>query len=480
MALIAAWDGCSLIICNEHGEQSFVFESVHPSAGGSEGALADGSLADKTLADRSGQESDTEHDKAHEDVTQEEVSALALGSVDAPLAACLLPAEMLLQRPFSLPFEHPRFVDASTLAQELADQAGAEEDDWWLCWQAGSVASGVRGLVFALPERHRDELSMAAISQPCPYIGPDIAVRLSPFIKSGVASAAVLDADSEGLMLGVYADGVWRGMRRLNAGSVAGLQNLAQEALASLRAMGFDISSMPVQGRIDKAWKQALDKLDGANLIDWQVEIADAAGAESEAPDTCLPDRHAANALAMHQLILNDQQAAAPFNFRHAAWAVQTDWNKRIGPWRRTAVLLAALGLLLFGHDVWQTQRLQDRQEGMRSAIEQAFHQALPGVAMIDPMLQLRQAAGVGGSADAWKLLRQLEGITELGKQESGFKVLNISYADGEVLLGGMVADFAAANRVRDALASILGRKVDLLDTDLNDKQVRVRLRWAS
>ncbi|MDQ6965417.1 MAG: hypothetical protein Q9M23_00660, partial [Mariprofundaceae bacterium] len=387
MALIASWDGSSLKISNEHGEQQFVFESIYPPAGAPEGVLAD----------RAAQQTNAEHEEP-EDMTQEAVSALTLGSVDAPLAACLLPAEMLLQRDFSLPFEHPRFVDAATLAQELADQAGAEEDDWWLCWQAAPVASGVRGLVFALPERLREELSMAAISQPCPYIGPDIAVRLSSYIKQGVASTGVLDADSEGLMLGVLADGAWRGMRRLNFGTGRGLENLAQETLASLKAMGFDMNSMPLLGRIDSEWKQALDRLDGADLIDWQVEIAGMLDAEHEDASNGLPDRHAANALAMHKLILNDQQAAAPFNFRHAAWAVQTDWNKRIGPWRRTAVLLAALVLSLFTHDAWQAQRLQDRQESMRSAIEQAFHQALPGVAMSDPMLQLRQAAGGGGS----------------------------------------------------------------------------------
>jgi len=56
----------------------------------------------------------------------------------------------------------------------------------------------------------------------------------------------------------------------------------------------------------------------------------------------------------------------------------------------------------------------------------------------------------------------------------------NISFTNGEVLLSGMVPDFAEANRIRDALASILGYKVELLDTDLSDKQVRIRLRWPS
>jgi len=469
MSLIAAWDGFRLIISNGEGEQQFVFESAADSVPASVDIAAepDGRAPDAGAGD------------VAQSTTQEHVSALALGSVDAPLAACLLPAEMLLQRPFSLPFEHSRYIDAATLAQELADQAGVEEDDWWLCWQAGNVASGVRGLVFAIPEQLREELSMAAVTSPCPYIGPDIAVRLSGFVTGGVVSAAVLDADSDGLMLGVYADGVWSGMRRLNNGPGRGLQSLAHEAWASLKSMGFNAASMPLLGRIDSAWKQAFDGLQGASLIDWQVEIVSVADAGDDDATGGLPDRYAANALAMQGLLLTTQQAAVAFNFRHAAWAVQADWNKRIGPWRRTAVLLTVLVVMLFGHDAWQAQQLQEKQDVVRSDIEQAFHQALPGVAMIDPMLQLRQAGGGGSSADAWKFVRQLEAISKLGRQEAAFKILNIAYADGEVLLGGMVADFAAANRVRDALASILGRKVDLLDTDLNDKQVRIRLRWA-
>ncbi|HCS12290.1 MAG: hypothetical protein COS82_11335 [Zetaproteobacteria bacterium CG06_land_8_20_14_3_00_59_53] len=452
MPLIAGWDGSRLDIYDEKGERQFVFEAPGVAKSDSGGGEAVDGLPD--------------------DAARPAVSALALGSVDAPLTACLLPAEMLLQRPFSLPFEHPRYIDAATLAQELADQAGAEEEDWWLCWQAERVDSGVRGLVFALPGSLKHELTAAAISSPCPYIGPDIAVRLRVHQPQGNSPAGVLDADADGLMLGVYADGVWCGMRRLNLGPGRSMASLAHEALASLKAMGFDAASMPLTGRLDTAWKQVFDTLPDASRINWQVEIP---ASEVGQPVSGLPGRQAANALAMHAAGMN-----APFNFRHGAWAVQTDWSKRIGPWRRTAVLLAVLVLLMIGHDSWQLHQLQSRQDAARSAIEAAFHQALPGVAMIDPMLQLRQAAGGGASADAWKFIRQMEAITQLGRQEQAFKPQAIVYADGEVMLSGAVPDIAAANRIRDALGSILGRKVDLLDTDLGDQQVRIRLRWAS
>jgi len=253
-------------------------------------------------------------------------------------------------------------------------------------------------------------------------------------------------------------------MRRLNLSEGRGREALAREAWVSLQAMGFESASMPVYGRLDMAWKQAFDACTDGHEPAWQMECSDV-----------LPERHAANATAMAVL-----KGGAPFNFRHGSWAVQTDWNKRIGAWKRTAVLALAACMLLMARDAFQLRGLQAEQDAARQGIEQAFHQALPGVAMIDPMLQLRQAAGGGASGDAWVLLRHLGAIAKLSAKESAFKAQNISFGSGEVSLTATVPDFAAANRIRDMLASILGVKVDLLDTDLNEKQVRIRLRWAS
>lgn len=482
MTLIANWDGARLELWDEQGERQFVFE---PPSVTTESIANDGSQ--DATSDVAGGVASVRGETAAQPLLADApqgASVLELSSVDASVAAFLLPAEDLLQRSFSLPFEHTRYIDATMLGQELADQAGAEDADWWLCWQAEREEGGVRGLVFALPQKLRDELSKASISSQCPYIGPDIAVRLAARLKTGATSVAVLDADAEGLMLGVYVAGIWRGMRRLNLSAGRGLARLAHEAFASLNAMGFDPVTMPLTGRLDTAWKQAFDSLVQPVGINWQVDVladadtgqaADGLSEKLGVDRLQLPTRHAANALALGSL-----SGELPFNFRHGAWAVQTDWSKRIGPWRRAALLLVTLCLLLIGQDAYQVQQLQARQEATRSGVEQAFHQALPGVAMVDPMLQLRQAAGGGASGDAWKFLRHLEGITNLGRKEASFRMQNISFADGEVLLSGMVPDFAAANRVRDALASILGRKVELLDTDLSDKQVRIRLRWPS
>jgi len=361
--------------------------------------------------------------------------------------------------------EHPRFVDAAILGQELDDQAGVEPSDWWLCWQTARAEQGVRGLVFALPELLKTQLSDSEISSHCHKIYPDIAVRLQAGLAPGITSCAVLDGDSSGLMLGVVEAGVWRGMRRLNVNweSTDSHDSVIDDALRSLRAMGFDAASMPVFGKLDgvlaEAFHAAMPDVGDA----WKVETKDA-----------LPSRNAANAAAFSCV-----QSDIPFNFRHGRWASQADWKKRIAPWRRVVVLAGGLAVLLIGHDMYRVQQLSNQELVLRQGIEDAFHKALPGVAMLDPMLQLKQAAGGGTGDDAWFFIKQLQAISQLQRKQTGLRVQNIQYSGKEMVLGGIVKDFAAANRVRDALSSILQRKVELVDTDLNGKQVRIRLRWS-
>jgi len=450
--MLASWDGVSLELWDDAGTRQAAFEpTVAEEVEGEEGdastAVDHGTAADEWTAFG---------------------TAFDLGGVDAPVSTLLLPVELLLQRSFSLPVEHPRFVDAAVLGQELDDQAGVEPQDWWLCWQTARAQDGVRGLIFALPQALKKQLSDAAIGRDCRQICPDIGVRLQACLPPETGTCAVLDADYTGLMLGVVEDGVWRGMRRLNVcqtdeHSQIDKRAVAEDAVRSLRAMGFAAGSQPVFGNLDAGWSDVFHALADESGANWHVQTMDE-----------LPSRHAANAAAFSRL-----QDDPPFNFRHGRWLLQSDWNVHISAWKRAAVLGLFLVLLLMGHDIYRAQQLSTQQQALRQGIEDVFHQALPGVAMIDPMLQLKQAAGGGADDGAWFFLKQLQAIGQLQGKEKGFSVRGIQYSGKEVVLSGTVADFAVANRVRDVLSAILKRKVDLVDTDLNGKQVRIRLRWS-
>jgi len=449
--MLASWDGFSLELWNETGVRQAVFEPVAEKTQPEINAEEDGATRQESIM--------------HAVEPLDGWAALDLTGVQADVTVLMLPVENLLQRTFTLPVEHPRFVDAAILGQELDDQAGVDPSDWWLCWQTTRADKGVRGLVFALPQILKTQLSESEIGGHCPGIYPDIAVRLQACLPSEHESCAVLDSDSSGLMLGVVEAGVWRGMRRLNVDWNAedSHDSAIDDALRSLRAMGFDCASMPVFGKLDgvlaEAFQAALPNIGDA----WKVETNDG-----------LASRHVANAAAFSSL-----QSDIPFNFRHGRWALQSDWKKRLAPWKRAVALAAVLMILLMGHDVYRVHQLSNQQLALRQGIEDVFHQALPGVAMLDPMLQLKQAAGGGADGDRWFFIKQLQAISQLQGKQTGLQIESIRYSGKDIILGGSVKDFAAANRVRDALSSILQRKVELLDTDLRGKQVRIRLRWS-
>ncbi|MDX8392796.1 MAG: hypothetical protein R8K53_09595 [Mariprofundaceae bacterium] len=444
--MLASWDGISLELWDATGARQAVFQSSDLQQPSTDAAINETVQEDVLPAD-----------SAFGDWSE-----LDIDGVQAQASTLLLPCEILLQRSFSLPVEHPRFIDAAVLGQELDDQAGAESQDWWLCWQAmRSVGGegGVRGLVFALPTALKTHLSNSEITASCREICPDICVRLQAHLPPDIESGAVLDVDVSGLMLGVVEDGVWRGMRRLNVQKSGAA---ADDALRSLCAMGFDADSMSVFGSLDADWLSCFHQLSEDSGANWHVqEIAE------------LSSRHAANAAAFVRL--HDDP---PFNFRHDRWGLQSNWKKHLVMWQRTAVLGVFLALLLIGHDVYRMQQLSVQQQALRQGVEDTFHRALPGVAMIDPMLQLKQAAGGDVDSNVWFFLKQLEAIGKLQSKETGLMVQGIRYSGKDMLLSGMVTDFTMANRVRDGLSAILTRKVELVDTDLNGQQVRIRLRW--
>jgi len=368
--------------------------------------------------------------------------------------------ERLLSRPFSLPLAHPRLLDMDILGQELAGQAGIEPDDWWLSWQAEAVENGVAGLVFGMPTTVQAGLAADATWQACRVVCVDAWLRLTTLVPEDHAEGfAVFDADAEGLFAGVYHGGVWRGMRRMNLASGCTCAAIAKDAIRSVLAMGFTPDAMPVYGRLDATWHSEL-----VSDMDWRGEVVES-----------LPDRATATHLAASHADVN----SVP-NFRHGAWAVSGDWQKRLQPWRRTAVLAALLLLMMLGGNFYRVHRLHAEQADIQVGIEAAFHRGLPDEkVMLDPLAQLRKAAGGGAASDTWFFLRQLQAVGQLKQKIKGLRIASMQYTGKDMQLSGTVLDLASVNRIRDTLSSILGHQVDVEDTELADKQVRFRIKWA-
>ncbi len=386
---------------------------------------------------------------------------------DARVNTLILPIEHLLVRSFSLPLPHPRFIDAGVLAQELDERAGEDAGGWWLAWQAARMeGDGVAGMVFGMPESWRQAIAGDARWQNVRSVLIDGWARLQMHIDGSLPDdetrgpVAVVDADADGVFMGVWhpgigSDGVWRGMRRLNRG-VSDIEELADQCLRSLTAMGWSAASQPVLGRVEKELLQAL-RLDA-----WRGEVVETVAE--------LPGRS--------QVYVTGGQRPA-LNFRHGRWAASSNSNG-LAMWRRPMAMAAAILVIWLVGSIYQIHALSVQAEGYRQQINDAFHQGLPDEpVMIDALAQLRRAAG--GRADGnhslalW--LKQLAAIHRVF-QKMPWEMQELEWREGRLTLAGKAANLERLNQIREALQQQSGREVKLADTDLSGDKVSFRMHW--
>jgi len=374
-------------------------------------------------------------------------------------AYCIyLPIEELLVRHFNLPLQHTRFLDAHMLAQELADIAGIEPEDWWLSWHATSHEQGVSGLVFALPQTYKQHMQHHEPWQSAPWILIDVWARLNHLLPPDAHDTAVIDTDAEGVFFGFYQNGGWRGMRRLNANMQdADIgQQITQDIILSLHAMGFDSEQHHICGNIASgmqhdAWAEHTD-----------ITVSDT-----------LQPRH----IQTLKLPQPDKQNHT-LNLRHGSWSAKR--KVRIPKaWQRSAYLALAVTLLWLGSLAVENHRLQSRIHTMNDEIIRAFHRGLPEqTVIIDAMAQLRQAAqGSTGSRKA-SASSTLNIISQVF-QKYPWHMQELRISDKEVVMAGKVDKLEQLNQISTALQEALGRDVKITDTDLQGNEVRFRMRWS-
>ncbi|MCB1777218.1 MAG: type II secretion system protein GspL [Candidatus Competibacteraceae bacterium] len=106
-----------------------------------------------------------------------------------------------------------------------------------------------------------------------------------------------------------------------------------------------------------------------ASSITWQME---------EAPDKPL------------SLFMAGYQPATTLNLLQGPYSRQTQWKRRLRPWRATAIL-AGLWLLLQGVAlVYEQQQLQQEQIALGAKMEEVYKNAVPGATrIVNPKVQL-------------------------------------------------------------------------------------------
>ena len=415
-------------------------------------------------------------------LADENNGVLPLLPENAVVSRLILPVELLLSRIFSLPLSSPRFIDREILTQELEEHSSEAADAWWLAWQAAQSDNGVSGIMFGLPEDFRRTIEENENWRQLQELVPDIWVRLNRCLHEhraewtadmqADAPVAVLDADVDGMFLGVWngkgqsENGFWQGMRRLNVDwSVLSTPDLEEQYAElveninrTLHAMGWQHENGMAMGRVHSQLHMALD------FSLWQGDI-------SELSD--LPTRHEGNLADL---------SACTLNFRHGRWNSKSQLAQ-LKPWYRSLALAAALAVIWISGIVWQNYQLNSQLETHQQRITDAFHNGLPEEkVLIDALAQLRKAAGSGAVGEKQRTvalwMQHLAGINRV-YQKTPWKIRELSFHNGKMTLSGEAKDLQLMNRIREALQQETGRNVKLEDTDLQGNQVRFRMVWS-
>jgi hypothetical protein len=380
------------------------------------------------------------------------------------LGCIYMPMENLLVRSFQLPLDHIKYLDAPMLAQELADTAGIEPNDWWLTWHASKTERGISGIVFGLPKTEKHRIQTMPAWQQAPLLLVDGWERLNQQLQGNTeqASIAVIDTDAEGVFFGFYQAGVWKGMRRLNGDMQTDeiATSLSKQALWSLASMGFDPESSIALGRITTPMKNELHSITHQSSL--MIEDS-------------LPQRYMANLTLPNP----NSKGKNTLNIRHGKWAIK---RKDTLPreWHRPALLAAAACCLWLILTTFGNHQLESQLESMNDDITSAFHKGLPNQpVIIDALAQLRQAANQGGGTPSGSafVTSQLNSLGEVFKTNP-WDMQELKMDDKGSSLAGKVDSLDTLNTIRKLLEDKLGRTVQIADTDLNGNKVAFRMTW--
>jgi len=361
--------------------------------------------------------------------------------------------DKMIVRFVSLPLKSIDKIDADMLFQEIASSSDVSQDEWWLSWDFNKCESGVEGLVFGLHESMRKSIMSDEKWKDARCITIDAYERLNTYKNAGSPSL-VIDQDSEGVCFGYYDGKTWRGIRRLHS---SGNELLFwREFWHTSLAMGFKPGGV-VSGRISKG---LMAMFSGLYAIDWQGNVLPELPTSHDAYLTCeIPQE-------------------SILNLRHGSWAVTRGW---INLKSAKNVAVAACALLVVGltATIINAHRLNNIADSATARIEAAFHEGLPNEpAMIDPLAQLRRAAGANHGSSDIEVLSVLHAISQTYNDVS-WKVISLELRDGVFYMKGEAADIKSLNKIQSTLSNYQSKEVHINDTDITGNKVVFNMQWA-
>lgn len=179
-------------------------------------------------------------------------------------------------------------------------------------------------------------------------------------------------------------------------------------------------------------------------------------------------------------------RAATPqggFNFRRGAYAYRNEWNTLRRRMIAGAVLLGLSLVMGVAGMTLEYSRRARAVDALQNRISAAYTELFPGAAVVDPLLQIRQArdqlriqARVMGAGERFGALGLLRELSVAGEKDGSIELKDFSLTSDQVRLEGSAASFEGVNafakgieagrriasvKIEDAKSSPDGSRVD-------------------
>ncbi len=338
-----------------------------------------------------------------------------------------LPIEWSLVVPLVLPRMRPQALDAEVIAEEAEEKLGMAPEGWRWCWHARIADEQLVGLAFGIQEG----LWQRLVAHGLAALGID-ALAVLAVVRANDEPQGVIAEDPEGIWVGFWDGKLWRGALRLGCFPQARRWEEARRALAG---MGWQ-EGMPVFGCV------------GEDAPSWIQRRGDAFASRCKAV------------------------AAGATSLPVPGWQVDTARHAR--KWR-AALAFAALAFATFvAERMWEVHLLRARAALYEAQIQESVRKALPGVPIVDPLLQLRRAAGKESPSTA-KLFAMLAAAAR-ARKDAQIEMFSFQAGEGAVL-AGTVPNLEALAALRARLGRAWPQGVQLLDSEARAGKVRFRIR---
>ncbi len=166
-----------------------------------------------------------------------------------------------------------------------------------------------------------------------------------------------------------------------------------------------------------------------------------------------------------------------PINLLQGEYSRQEQLQKLWRPWRVSAALLLAFGLLQLGLGVADYQRLKAEDVAQVARMEQIYKQAFPEAKrIVNPRHQLDSGlqALKGGGGDA-ALVSLLARCAPPLQQQAGLDLTNLRYREGRLELELRLPDLSALDKLKAALGAA-GLSVNIQNASSREGKVESRM----